>query len=105
MKSSDAYLGAVVRAKSSPAVIAALGTPIKERFFFTGNIAETGSSGSANLEIPITGSKGTATLFVSASRSLGEWHFDGLVVQIDKTQERIDILATNQLPVAMPAQK
>jgi hypothetical protein len=30
MKSSDAYVGAVARAKSSPAVMAALGTPITE---------------------------------------------------------------------------
>jgi hypothetical protein len=105
MKSSDAYSGAVLRAESSPAVIAALGTPIKEGFFFTGNISETGSSGRANLVIPISGPKGTATLYVSASRSVGNWHFNDLVVQVAKTQERIDILATNQLPATVPIQK
>ncbi len=103
MKSSDAYSGAVMRAKSSPAVIAALGTPVKDGLFFSGNISENNSSGSADLVIPISGPKGTASVYVSASRSLGRWRFDNLVVQIDKTKQRIDISDTNPLPVATPA--
>ena len=102
MKSSDAYSGAVARASSNPAVIEALGTPIKDGLFFTGNISENNSSGSANLVIPISGPKRTASLYVSATRSLGKWHFDGLVVEVDGTKQRIDILDTNQLPVATP---
>jgi hypothetical protein len=54
MKSSDVYSRAVLRAKSSPALIAVLGNPIKDGFFFTGNISENNSSGSANLVIPIS---------------------------------------------------
>ena len=103
MKSSDAYSGAVARAQSSPAVMAALGTPIKDGIFFAGNISENNTSGSANLVIPISGPKGTANLYVSASRSLSKWHFDDLVVEIHKTKQRIDILDTNELPVATPA--
>jgi Cytochrome oxidase complex assembly protein 1 len=103
MKSSDAYSGALVRAESSPAVIAVLGTPIKDGFFFSGNISENNSSGSANLAIPISGPNGTADLYVSASRSSNKWHFNELVVEIDKTKQRIDILDTNQLPVTTSA--
>ena len=100
MKSSDAYSGAVARARSNPAVVAALGTPIKDGFFFTGNISEENSSGRAKLVIPISGPKGAASLFVSATRSSGEWHFDDLVVEINGTKQRIDITDTNELPVA-----
>jgi lipopolysaccharide export LptBFGC system permease protein LptF len=107
IKSSDAYSGALARAKSNPAVIAALGTPIKDGFFVNGTISENDSSGRAYFAIPITGPNGTAKIYVAASRSLGKWHFNDLTVQIDKTQERIDVLATNQLPAngVPPAEK
>jgi hypothetical protein len=98
MKSSDAYSGAVARAKASPAVLTALGSPIKDGLFFAGNIKENNSSGSANLAIPISGPKGTAKLYVSASRSSGQWHFDNLIVLVDKTEQRIDLSDTNQPP-------
>lgn len=103
MKSSDAYSGALVRAESSPAAIAVLGTPIKDGFFFNGNISENNSSGSANLTIPISGPNGTANLYVSATRSSNKWQFNELVVEMDKTKQRIDILDTNQLPATTSA--
>jgi uncharacterized membrane protein YhaH (DUF805 family) len=106
MKSSDAYSGAFARAKANSAVITALGTPIKDGFFVSGSISENNSWGRANLVIPITGPKGAAKVYVSASKSSDKWHFDSLVAQIDKTQAQIDILATNQLPTAgIPAEK
>jgi len=91
MKSSDAYLGAITRVKAAPAVIHILGEPIKEGFFVRGNISVSGPSGRAELAIPIAGSNETATIYVEATKSLGIWHFDALVVQVDKTKERIDL--------------
>jgi Cytochrome oxidase complex assembly protein 1 len=38
-----------------PAVIEALGSPIKEGFFVSGNTNVNGASGEANLSIPISG--------------------------------------------------
>ncbi|MGH7992376.1 MAG: cytochrome c oxidase assembly factor Coa1 family protein [Limisphaerales bacterium] len=102
IKSSDAYSNALARTKSSPAVIAALGTPIKDGFFVNGSISENDDSGSAYFVIPITGPKGTAIVNVSATKSLGKWHFVDLVVQVNRTQEQINLLETNQLSVAMP---
>ena len=103
LKSSDAYSGAVARANSNPNVIAALGSPIAEGFFCTGNISEGCSSGSANLVIPISGPKGEARIYVTASRSLGVWRFDHLVVRVEKTHEQINILETNQASATVPA--
>src|SRR6202012_6093230 len=91
MKSSDAYTGAIARAKASPAVLTALGSPVKDGLLFTGNIAENNSSGSANLAIPISGPKGTAKLYVTASRSSDRWHFDSLIVLVDETKQRINL--------------
>jgi hypothetical protein len=98
MKSSGAYQGALSRVKSAPAVVAALGTPIKDGYFFTGNISVDGASGRAELAIPISAPKGTATVYVAASKSLGVWHYDHLIVQIDASGQRIDISETKAEP-------
>lgn len=91
MKSSDVYKEAIARAKAEPAIVQALGSPIREGFFVTGNINVNGSSGEASLAIPISGPNGKATIYVEASKSLGQWTFSHLVVEIEKTGERIDL--------------
>jgi hypothetical protein len=91
LKSSGAYSGAVARAIAAPAVIDALGTPIKEGFFVTGKISVKGTSGKAELSIPITGPKADATIYVVGAREVGAWHFDRLVVQIKPGGKRIEL--------------
>lgn len=91
LKSSDAYSGALARAKAAPAVIDALGTPIQEGFFVTGNISVSGASGKAELAIPIAGPKAKATIYVVAAKEAGGWHFHRLVVQIEPGGERIEL--------------
>jgi hypothetical protein len=51
-----------------------------------------GASGEANLSIPISGPKGKGTINVAANKSLGRWNYSGLIVEIAKTHQRIDIL-------------
>ena len=92
MKSTDVYKEALGRAKADPAVIAALGSPIKEGFLLSGNTNVNGASGESNLAIPITGPKGKGTIYVSAKKSLGQWNYSGLVVEVGQTHERIDLL-------------
>lgn len=92
MKSTDVYKDALARVEAHPSVIEALGSPIKEGFLVSGNTNVNGASGEANLSIPISGPKGKATIYVAAIKSLGEWNYSGLVVEIEKTHERIDLL-------------
>lgn len=92
MKSTDVYKDALARAKTNPAVIDALGSPVKERFFMSGNTNVNGASGESNLAIPISGPKGKGTIYVSAQKSLGEWNYSGLIVEIGQTHQRIDLL-------------
>jgi hypothetical protein len=82
MRSSDAYTGAVARAKASPEVIEAIGSPVQEGIFFTGQINVSESSGGAILAIPIGGPKAKATIHVSARKSEGRWHYNRLIVQL-----------------------
>src|SRR5437667_5101741 len=58
VKSSDIYKDALARAKTHPAVIEALGSPVTEGFLLSGNTNVNGASGEANLSIPVSGPKG-----------------------------------------------
>jgi len=95
MKSTDVYKEALARAKANPAVIDSLGSPIKQGFLISGNTNVNGASGEANLSIPISGPNGKGTIYVAANKSLGRWNYSGLVVEIAKTHERIDLLRSS----------
>ena len=92
IKSTDPYKDAFAKAKMHPAVIEALGSPIKEGFFVSGNTNVNGAAGEANLAIPVSGSKGKGTIYVKAEKSLGRWSYSDLVVEIQKTGHRSDLL-------------
>lgn len=92
MKSTDVYKDAMARAKAHPSVIQVLGSPIKEGFLVSGNTNVNGASGEANLSIPISGPKGKGTIYVAANKSLGQWNYSGLVVEVAMTHQRIDLL-------------
>src|SRR5438034_3360727 len=67
VKSSDVYKDALARAKTHPAVIEALGSPVTEGFLVSGNTNVNGASGEANLSIPVSGPKGKGTIYVARS--------------------------------------
>ncbi len=92
IKSTDPYKDAFAKARIHPAVIEALGSPIKEGFFVSGNTSVNGATGEANLSIPISGPKGKGTIYVKAEKSLGRWSYSDLIVEIQKTGHRIDLL-------------
>lgn len=92
MKSTDVYKEALARANADPAVIEALGSPIKDGFLMSGNTNVNGAAGESNLAIPISGPKGKGTIYVSANKALGQWNYSGLVVEIGQTRQRIDLL-------------
>jgi hypothetical protein len=92
VKSTDVYKNALTRAKAHPAVIEVLGSPITEGFLVSGNTNVNGAAGEANLSIPISGPKGKGTVYVAATKSLGRWNYSGLVMEVAKTHQRIDLL-------------
>jgi len=92
IKSTDVYKEALARAKADPAVIEALGSPIKDGFLVSGNTNVNGPSGESNLAIPISGPEAKGTIYLSANKSLGQWNYSGLVVEVRQTHQRIDLL-------------
>jgi hypothetical protein len=92
IRSSDVYQAAMAQANADATVVENLGTPIHDGFFTNAQITVRGDSGTANLAIPLRGPKGTARLFGRATKSQGEWHFEELVVRIDRTKETFDLV-------------
>ncbi len=92
LKSSEPYEHAVAQAKAHSAVESALGAPLEEGTFVTGNIKISGASGQADMAIPISGPGGDGTIYVIATRTAGQWAYATLVVEIEETDERIDLL-------------
>lgn len=91
LKSSDAYKGALEKAKADPRVVSALGSPITDGFFVGGKTNVSGTSGQADMTVPISGPKGKGTLYFVASKFAGKWTFSKVMVEIEKTGQRIDL--------------
>lgn len=100
LKSSDAYKTALARAKGDSRVVQALGSPIEAGFFVSGNTNVNGSSGQADLTVPISGPNGKGTIYFVASKFAGEWTFSKLIVEVEKTGEKIDL--TENAPRTVP---
>ena len=66
-------------------------TPISEGFMPSGSVNVSGSTGTANLSISISGPKGSGTITVEARRSGGNWTYQLLQVQIAGTGKIIDL--------------
>lgn len=96
MKSSDVYRQAVAKAAADPAVIEALGSPIKPAMFLSGKVNVDGASGEADMAIPISGPDGKGTIYVVATKSSGVWRFSTFVVDVAKTKERINLASDTE---------
>jgi Cytochrome oxidase complex assembly protein 1 len=98
IKSSDAYKGALGRAKADSRVTEAIGKPIKEGWYVGGKTEVSGGSGTSDLTIPIQGPNGKATIYAVATKFAGEWKYSKLVVKIDGTGEVIDLTGKETEP-------
>jgi hypothetical protein len=92
LKYSGVYVESLKKSHASLAVVQALGEPIEEGFFVFGSIHVNGPSGEADISIPISGPKGSGTIYAVATKSAGIWHFELLQVDIKGSEDRIDLL-------------
>ena len=98
MKSNDAYQHALDTARRDPAVVAALGQPLEDGWLVTGKFEESGGSGEAQFSTPVSGPKGSGTLYVEAKKSAGEWNYTSMVVEVEADKRRLDLLETSAPP-------
>ncbi|PCI07301.1 MAG: hypothetical protein COB73_08530 [Flavobacteriaceae bacterium] len=57
-----------------------------------GNVSIQNKSGNANFRVLLKGANGFGTLVVVAERFDGKWVYEDLYVEINETQERINLL-------------
>ena len=93
VKKSGAYQEAMERARATPAVVEALGSPIEAGYFVSGSVSVEGGSGEAKLSIPLSGPKGKGTLYAEATKRANRWGFTLLELEVAGRSERIDLLA------------
>jgi hypothetical protein len=86
------YKQALARARANPKVIEKFGQPIEPGWLVSGSFNSSGSSGDANIAIPIHGPKAKGTIYVVAKKSAGEWNFETLKVEVEGESKRIDLL-------------
>jgi len=82
LRSSEAYRMAVEAAKNHPTAQQVLGVPIQDGVFTTGSVSESGSTGSADLEIPLNGSNQSGTLYVTAVKEENTWRLTSLLLEV-----------------------
>jgi len=93
LKSSDVYKQAMTKATTNPTVISELGQPIESGWMVSGSISVNGSSGEADISIPISGPKKSGTIFAVGRKSAGEWKFSRLEVEVPD-RPRINLLSS-----------
>ena len=98
MKSNDAYQHALATARKDPEVVMALGQPIEEGWFTSGNFEENGASGQVNFAIPVSGPKGSGTVYVEARKAAGQWNYSTMVLEVEASKQRIDLLDAPPAP-------
>ena len=98
LKSSEPYQHAVAVASSNPDVVRELGTPIVPAWYISGNINVSGSSGNADLAIPLKGSLHRGTVYVVAKKTAGVWAYDKLQVLVDGQESPIKLLPIPEMP-------
>jgi hypothetical protein len=82
MKNSEPYLAAIARLDASPAAMAALGEPVHGGFP-RGSISSSNGDGSATLEIPVTGSSNSGTLYVDGASTGGQWRYQRIELVVN----------------------
>lgn len=91
---SDVYKQAIAQASANSQVRVQIGEPIKPAWLLSGEMNVSGSSGKANLVIPISGPRGRGSIHAVAQRSAGVWRFTYLQVDVVNQSASIDLLST-----------
>jgi hypothetical protein len=89
---STPYQDALVKVNEDEYVVNILGEPIETNGIMNGSISYKNNTGSADISIPIKGSKGEAQLYVIGTKQNDQWTYKEMYVIIDETDEQIDLL-------------
>jgi hypothetical protein len=89
---SEPYQYALEQASTNEKVIAVMGEPIEKKGIVSGNMSLSDDDGEANFKLPIKGPKGEGSIVILAVKNYGEWTYEELYVQIEDSDEVINLL-------------
>ncbi|MBA4418402.1 MAG: hypothetical protein C0392_10915 [Syntrophus sp. (in: bacteria)] len=89
-KSSDAFKLSLARLESSQVASQVIGKPMSTGIPM-GSVEVSGPSGRASLSFSVNGPKGKGTVFMEATKDLGQWQINRIVLEQDDTGRRIDL--------------
>ena len=92
--SSEITSKALATAERNPLLSDRLGSPLHKGWLLSGSVETTPASGHAELAIPVSGPKGSGTLYVEAHKQAGLWKIDLLQFGAKESDERTDLLST-----------
>ncbi|KAF2517606.1 hypothetical protein EYY60_00310 [Flavobacterium zhairuonense] len=91
IKDSDAYIESMELVQHNKILIEKLGSPIETDGMVSGTVSSTNDVRKCDVQVPLKGPKGKATLFV-VDEKRGKWKYSEMSVYIEKTKEKIDLL-------------
>src|SRR5450755_1000856 len=91
-KKFDPYKLAIQTARQNREFLDALGSPVKEGWFFDGQ-QQFGDPAAAEMMIPVRGSARAGNLCVRAIKNHGPWHLTQLTLELTKPDQSINLLA------------
>jgi hypothetical protein len=91
---TEVYQQAMAQTTANPQVRELIGEPIKPAWLISGEMHLNGSSGNANLLIPISGPRGRGKIHAVAHKRDGIWRFTWLHVDMANHSTSIDLLST-----------
>ncbi len=98
IKNTVVYAEAFKRMQNSPQVQEALGTPIEAGWLFQGSVNYKNGAGTADMNVPVSGPKGEATLVAKAAKQSSEaWQYSVLEVRVSGGSS-IDLRDSAQSP-------
>jgi hypothetical protein len=92
VRSSPVFADSLEMIQSDSRAQDLLGSPIEAGWLVSGEISETGATGTAEISFPVSGTQGSGTAYVSARKAEGEWVITRLVLVMDKTKQRLVIV-------------
>jgi hypothetical protein len=90
LRNSDAAHMAIERASANPLVTSALGSPLSTGWIVSGSIKVSGPTGNVDIAVPISGPRGSGTVYIRGKKEAGRWLYDQIEADIGDAK-RIDL--------------
>ena len=91
LKNSQPFSDSIAAANANSAAVEALGKPIEAGFLVSGNISFENDSGTADLNIPVSGPNGKGKIHLEGTKDVSGWTYQVWELRVDGNTEPIPL--------------